>query len=175
MSAARRRPWTLTPLLLVVIVAGCGGDPGPPFSPYVGVWEQRGARAVSQIAIAHDGEKYRFRWTKNTDDNNYTVRCNWDGDCEEYDHGKLNVRYKFDIWVDEVSGNVVVECRGEGVQTDITVQYKDELVVDEGGELLWAYALEVNGKQPDPDNRPKRKYTRVSVEIEDPPRRVKRS
>lgn len=135
--------------LAAAVTLACSGAPELSDTGYVGIWS-RGSddRAVSTIAIVRDGEAYRFKWNVDTADGSRSVRCGWDGRCEETVDGAKTIDYTFRTWTDPETGHLFVECRGRGVrpERDVQIHYVSELMVDDGGLSLLAHERERDGK-----------------------------
>ena len=156
--------------LYVGLAFSCSAPP-PTLSDtgYVGTWERRGPKAASKVELFHDGKQYRFRWTMTTDDRSAEVRCNWDGECDEFVGGKKVIAHRFKLWTDEESGELMIECHSEGITPGNNVHYIDRLLVEPGGKTLVAYTIETNGTTYEEENQPRRTYNKVADEVVSPP------
>jgi hypothetical protein len=137
---------------------------------YEGTWSRGTERAMSTIAFVRDGDGMRFRWSVRSDDDKWSVRCGWDGRCEEYVDGVKTSEYTFRTWEDEETGHVMLECTGRVfLPKELDVHYVDELVLEPDGLVMWSYSLERGGQTYEGDARPKRKFEKVSDAVADPP------
>jgi len=133
---------------------------------YTGTWSRGNDRNVSIVAIAKDGDRYLFRWSKRSYDGKFAIVCGWDGRCEETLSGKRIATYEFTTRVDPATGRLLVvydERRIEPEKRDFHVV--DELVVDPGGKVLWSYTVERGGEKYAGGARPMRSFDKVADAI----------
>ena len=106
---------------LLVAVVGCGGLPdGVSDTGYQGTWQRGNDRVKSTISIVEVDGEYLFRWAKTSVDGKARVQCEWEGTCAESFDGEKITDFKFRTWVDEESGLLRVECRGQTVAPEAT-------------------------------------------------------
>jgi len=156
---------------LLLAVAGCGGLPEEVSDTgYQGTWQRGNDRVKSTISIVQLDGEYLFHWAKTSADGKSVVKCDWEGSCAEYFDGEKTSDFKFRIWVDEESGLLRVECRGQLLQPEPSeFFYIEELVVKNEGLLLRSRTIEdVNGSY-EGKNGPRRDLTKISDHVLDPP------
>jgi len=78
--------------------------------------------------------------------------------------------YRFRTSLDAETGHLMVACEGRYFEADREFHYVNELVLEDGGASLWSYTIERNGQSFVGDQRPRRKFTKVSDGIARPPR-----
>ena len=160
-------------LATVFLLGSCTGDPAISDIGYRGTWVRQNGRVVSRIAIARQGDRYLFRWTKYAQDADFHVLCEWDGRCEEWRHGRKEAEYQFTTATDPKTGRVHVECFETRLFPALRkLHYVDELVVEPGGKTLWSYTIERDGETFEIGKGPKRSFAKVADSIADPPRRA---
>ncbi len=161
--------------MTVALLAGCDAPVRVSDTGYVGTWTRGNDRVSSTIAIYHDGERYRFRWFVHSKDGKWSVRCDWDGQCEEFVDGEKTSVYTFRTWTEETTGHLMVECTGRVWKPrEVEIHYVDELVLADEGRTLWSYTLERGGQRFEGDARPRRQFRKVSDAVANPPRRLPR-
>jgi hypothetical protein len=159
-------------LTAALFCGGCSGDPTLSETGYTGTWVQKSSRVVSLIAITKSDGGYRFRCNKLWTDDDFRVRCDWDGRCEEWFRGRKQADYLFTTRTDELSGRLLVECHETRLVPEKREHhYIDELSVEAGGRILRSYTIERNGVAYESGKGPQRSYTKVSDSIADPPPR----
>lgn len=172
-----RGRWWVVCGVLAGVLAGCSCAPAVSDTGYVGTWARGNDRATSTIAIAKDGEQYRFRWTVASVDGKWKVRCDWEGNCEEFVEADKVATYKFDCWFDSGRDRLMVKMVRTGTErspdshTDIDVL---ELEPGKGGTVLWSHTIQRDDRHFEPGAGPTRYFTKVSNAITDPPPRKAR-
>jgi hypothetical protein len=117
-----------------------------------------------------DGEVYRFRWALTSDDKKWSVKCDWNGSCEESLKDKKIASYAFDCHIDPEKGRLHVKMVRTGTpdspdsHTDI-----DELVVDSDGKVLRSFTIQQDAEKFAPGKGPARFFDKVSDAVDDPP------
>ena len=158
-------------LAAAFLCGGCSGDPTQSDTGYTGTWVQKSNRTVSLIAIAKRDGGYLFRWNKLWTDDDFHVRCDWDGRCEEWLRGRKQAEYLFTTRTDATSGRLLVECHETRLVPERSEQhFIDELYVEPGGKILRSYTILRNGVAYESGKGPQRSFTKVSDSIADPPR-----
>lgn len=153
-------------------LSACSGDPAVSDTGYTGTWVREANHTVSLIALTKQDETYLFRWSKLGEDDDFRVRCDWDGRCEEWRNGKKNAEYHFTTSKDEGTGRVLVECDERRlIPKEHRQHFIDELVVEPGGKILWSYTIERDGERFEAGKGPQRSFTKVADSIADPPPR----
>jgi hypothetical protein len=153
-------------------MASCSGDPAVSDTGLTGTWVREGNRTVSLIALTKLDERYLFRWSKFGADDDFRVRCDWDGRCEEWKSGRKFAEYLFSTRTDPRSGRLLVECHETRLLPKLHEQhFIDELVVEPGGKVLWSYTIERDGETFESGKGPQRSFMKVADSIADPPRR----
>jgi hypothetical protein len=161
----------------IVLLAGCAGapvdeaEPEIPGAEYIGTWSRGSDVSRSMIAIYHDGEQWLFRWRVRTEEGNWRVDCDWDGHCEEFVDGEKVGDHYFEVWLDEATGHLMVECNVDVFKPRAyRAHFIDELVVENDGTTLWSYTVERNGTRYEGDARPRRTLEKTSDTVASPPR-----
>jgi hypothetical protein len=166
-KALGRVGWALA---LLVGSMACGAHPRVSDTGYVGTWQRGDERARSTIAIVKQGSRYLFRWSQTSADNRWSVRCGWEGKCEEVIDGEKVADYNFRTWIDETTGRLVVECSGRVIKPkDMIVHDVDHLEVEPGGTSLGCHTVERNGQHFAVDGGPARWFKKISDSVVDPP------
>jgi len=157
-------------LILFGLLALAGCEPQISNTGYTGTWSRDELNGSSIVAIVARGDSYLFRWGRQSDDGRLRVRCDWDGNCEEHYDGEQVAGYHFRSWIEEATGHLRVECRGEifGESAE-EVHYIDELVVRDEGLRLVSRNIEDRGKRFPPKQRGKRSFAKLSDAVVDPP------
>jgi hypothetical protein len=152
-------------------VMSCSGNPAVSDTGLTGTWVRESNRTVSLIALTKLDDRYLFRWSKFGADD-FRVRCDWDGRCEEWKGGRKFAEYRFSTRRDEISGRLLVECHETRLVPNRQERhFTDELVVEPGGQVLWSYTIERDGETFESGKGPQRSFTKVADSIADPPRK----
>ena len=162
-------------ILSLLLSTACG--PRVSDTGYVGSWIREGIGVVTTISIVGQGDVYRFRWGRESDDGRVHVRCNWEGECTEMIDGETAATYQMRSWVDEESGLLRVECRGRrgtGTEREVDVHYVDELLVRRDGMRLVSRVIASNGVVFEGKGHGKRVFEKLSDAVVDPPPRERR-
>lgn len=168
MTGPRLRP---TLLVLAALHGVACFSPRISDTGYVGTWARGGKDVRSTLSIWRRGDAYLVRWGVRSREGEWTVRCGWDGRCEETRGGRKTGQYTLRSWVDPQSRNLRVECIGRSADPDQPdVRYVDELRVEPGGEQLTAHTIEQLEARYAVGQGPKREFEKVSDEVVDPPR-----
>lgn len=157
---------------LAMALAACERAPKISDTGYVGTWARGNPQATSTIAIVKEGEAYRFRWNVTSADDKWKVRCDWEGNCEEFMGEERVATYKFDCWFDEAKNRLMVKFTRAGTEkspdshTDI-----DELELEPGkaGTVLWSHTIQRDDTHFKPGEGPTRYFNKVSDEVSSPP------
>ena len=150
----------------------CAGDPAVSDTGLTGTWMRESNRTVSLIALTKLDDRYLFRWSKFGADDDFRIRCDWDGRCEEWKGGRKLAEYRFATRTEEISGRLLVECHETRLlPKPLERDFTDELVVEPGGKVLWSYTIEREGETFESGKGPQRSFTKVADSIADPPRR----
>ena len=156
-------------VLSAALATACSRGPKVSDTGYEGTWQRGGGSATSTIAIVKQGDDYLFRWTLDSEDGRWIVRCNWDGVCEEHVDGEKTSDYTFRTWV-EPTGFLRIECKGKVTRPKpLDVHYIDQLRVKEGGLRMSSATMEQGETRYYKMKKPKRMYTKVSDAVENPP------
>ena len=165
-----RRVLAAAGFAVLVTLPGCTGNPAVSDTGYLGTWSRGSDRLISVISIARVGDEYRFRWGKRSEDDRLVVTCGWDGACVELFDGNEVARYQFRAWHDPESGHLKVECtETRRAPTDFRQHFVDELVVSDGGTVLWSYTIERDGETFELKKGPRRSFRKVGDGVVDPP------
>jgi len=159
-------------MLLLGVGCGGGGAVTTTDTGYEGTWGRGSDRVVSRISIVKIDGEYKYRVGLTSEDGKRVIRCDWDGDCEEFIDGEKTSEYKFTIWFDEPSDRLRVECVGEVFRpTPATVHDIDELVVKANGLKLRRRAIQRGEKSYKKGDypRPHLDYAKISDQVTDPP------
>ena len=129
--------------------------------------KDRGKSTISFVVV--DGE-YLFRWAKTSVEGKARVQCDWEGTCAESFDGEKITDFKFRTWVDEESGLLRVECRGQTVAPEASeFFYIDELVVRKNGLALRSWTIEDSSGTHERGKGPRRDLAKISDHVLDPP------
>ena len=151
-------------------MTGCAGDPAVSDTGFTGTWVREANGTFSLVALAKRGDRYLFRWTKFTEHDDFRVRCEWDGRCEEWQNGQKRAEFLFTTHLDEVSGRLRVECRETRlIPKRQERNFTDELVVEPGGKVLWSYTIERDGETFESGKGPQRSFTKIADAVSYPP------
>ena len=156
---------------LLLAAVGCGGLPDEVSDTgYQGTWQRGNDRVKSTISIVEVDGEYMFRWTKTSVDGKSRATCDWEGTCAEYFDGEKASDSVFRTWVDEESGLLRVECRGQTYQPETSeLFYIDELKLIKKGLAVRSRTIEdLNGRY-EGSKRPLRDFTKISDHVLDPP------
>ncbi len=166
MSASRRAAVAVAAILVVACtVRPKVGDTG-----YQGTWGRGNERVRSTLALFRQGDRWLVRVGVVSDDRNWTIRCGWDGRCEERVGGLKVYDHRFSASLDPATGHLRVECVAKAVAPGREdVHYVDELVVEPGGKRLVALTVERDGRPLPPEGRPRREYEKIADGVADPP------
>jgi hypothetical protein len=165
-----RRAGAVLAASLIGATAGC--SPKVSHTGYVGTWV-RGSeeRAQSRLSIVRDGERYRVRWNLASVDGRWKVTCDWEGPCVEYRDGEQVAEFRFNAKIDAPSGNLIVECNGRNLTGEgQDIHWVDEFVLGKRGLAMVARALVQGDRRFEGQQRPRRRFTKVSDQVDDPPR-----
>ncbi len=169
MSVARRALAWIVAVCGVAAVA-CTARPIVTDTGYTGTWSRGNGVVYSVVAIDKRGDRYAFRWSKHSSQEDLDIRCGWDGRCEELFRGHRDATYEFSTRVDPVTHHLLVECDERRVAPEkLDLHYVDELVVEPGGKVLWSYTIERNGERFEGNARPMRSFEKVSDGFAGPP------
>jgi hypothetical protein len=164
-----RRASAFGALVCILASLRCSARPKISDTGYTGTWSKGNDRVISIVAIAKVGERYLFRWTKRSYDGKLEIRCGWDGRCEERLNGRSMATYEFRTQVDPASGRLVVECDERRLEPEkLSLDYRDELVVEPGGKVLSSYTVERSGTVLSGDERPRRSFDKVADAVSGP-------
>jgi hypothetical protein len=154
---------------LAALAAGaCGLPPMVSDTGYLGTWSRGNDRNVSIVAIAREGDRWLFRWTKRSLDGQYVVLCDWDGRCEETFRGKVIARYRITTRFE--NGSLHTDTVEERTFPEpLNSQFTDVMEVTDGGRTLWNYTIERDGETYEGMARPKRSFTKVADAVLEPP------
>ncbi len=161
----------LVPLVALALV-GCTAKPKRSDTGFAGTWARKTYLGDyrSTIAIARDGERYLFRWKFDTDDRVWSVRCGWDGVCEERLDGKKVAKYVFEVTQKPGDDFLTVKCTRKPVREDEAgYYYVDELVLEPGGLQLTSYTREQNDKTYTRESTQVKRFEKISDGVSDPP------
>lgn len=155
---------------LLVAASGCTVRPKVSDTGYTGTWARGNDRVRSTISITREGDGYRFRWSKSSYDGKFTVRCGWDGACEETLNGALVARHLLSTALDRETGALRVSvAESRLVPEKVEIRYVDELAVEEGGKVLRSTTIERGGVVLDAGGgRPTRTFDKVADAVAAP-------
>ena len=102
------RSWWVGLFLLAGGLVGCESEPTN--TGYTGTWA-RGGPVRSMLEIVASGDSYLVRWTLTTQNNDWSVRCDWDGVCEEFVKGEKQADFTLSPSLDPASGNLMIRQR----------------------------------------------------------------
>lgn len=160
-------------LVLGGALAGCTVKPSRSDSGFSGTWSRRGIigdyTSTVSIVERHDGPL--FRWKLDTDDRKWSVRCGWDGQCEEWLDGKKIAKYEFKVGKGALETELVVDCTRTPLLDDGRggYHYVDDLVLEPGGLKMTAYTREYNGDKYGREATAVKHFDKVADAIADPP------
>lgn len=155
--------------MFLAISVGCSVKPRISDTGYVGTWDRGNERVRSVVAIARDGEGYRFRWTKSSSDGKFSIRCGWDGACEERLNGVKVAEYRFAAALDSGTATLKVKVTElRLVPERLELRYVDELVLEPGGLGLVSYTIEKDGVILSGASRPQRAFKKVADGVASP-------
>jgi hypothetical protein len=158
-------------VLLLLMLATLACDAHGPLSNtgYTGTWERGNDRARSILAIVEWNGQYLVRKSVHFADGRHTLRCEWNGHCEEFVDGEKTSEYTFRSWVDPKSKRLWIECRGTiSKPAPLELHYVDELLLKDEGLRIRARTVEQQGRKLT-KGLPKRDYRKVSNSVSDPP------
>lgn len=155
--------------LAMLALAGCRAEPTN--TGYVGTWSRGSGPVRSMLAIVADGDAYRVRWTLESDDDTRRVRCDWEGECEEFIEQDRISKFTLTPSIDPDSGNLRIECNGTAyVPEETAMHYLDELTLRSRGKKMIAHTLEEAGQVwTREDREPRRIFQKISDDVADPP------
>ena len=157
-------------LVVLAASAACRARPHVSDTGYVGTWQRGDDRARSTISIVKQGRGYLFRWSESSEGNVRSVRCGWNGECDEIIDGRSVAHYTFRTRIDEATGHLEVECSGRVIKPrEMAVHDVDRLEVESGGTYLAFHTLLRNGQRFPANAGPTRWFKKVSDEVYDPP------
>lgn len=147
-------------------------DPARPTNRgYLGTWSRGNDKTVSILAITKRDGRYLFRWTKHSFVDDFSVRCDWGGRCEEHSGGTLTATYVIEPRLDPATGILYTDTvEHRLVPEDRTYRYTDRLKVLDGGMTLGAYTVERDGQTFTVPGAPQRFFAKVSDSVAYPPR-----
>ena len=146
-------PWVRVAGLVLTATAlpGCSwqmGDTG-----FTGTWERRLTGGYSSLSIHEAEDGYQVSWSKI--DGKQTVRCDDEGNCEEFVGEEKVYEWRFRAFSLPDSGDLFLEVTGSPIDEQASpLSYKDRLVLQPGGLELFSYQIEENGVEKDPSATP---------------------
>jgi hypothetical protein len=159
----RRLPGALALGIAAALAAACA--PEITDTGYVGTWTRGNERVRSTLLIDRGGADagYRVRLELSSADGEREVRCEWDGRCVESAGGKEVARFVLRPSLDAASGRLRVEGTGEYLgELARPIQFLDEMVVKDHGRRLVSSTLVQEGREFEPNKRPRRFFEKVS-------------
>lgn len=161
--------------LVALASSGCSSKPTLSDTGFVGTWGRRGfiGDYRSTISIVRQGERHLFRWKFDSDDRTWSVRCNWDGVCEERLEGKHVAQYVFEVTQKPGDDFLTVACtRNPTREGEAGFRYVDDLVLEPGGLELTSYTREQNDKTYPRESTQIKRFDKISNGVSDPPPRA---
>ena len=156
-------------VLLSLAMLACDRHGAVSDTGYTGTWERGSKIQRSTLAIVEWNGEYLVRKTLDTADGRHTIRCDWDGHCDEFVEGEKTSEYTFRSWVDPKSNRLRIECHGTVTKpTPLELHYVDELLLRDDGLTIRARTLEEQGREYTKGS-PKRDYRKISNSVSDPP------
>ncbi len=147
-------------VVLAVALAACDG--GLSDTGFEGTWERMLPSGVSMLSLRAVDDGYQVWWSKI--DGVQTVRCDEQGNCEEFVGDRKVYGWTFRAFTRPESEHLFVEVTGHPVDdTTQPVSYLDRLELQPGGQELWSYQVEENGVTKDPPGGPL-KFRKVADE-----------
>jgi hypothetical protein len=138
-----------------------------------GTWTRRNAYNQTIVAITEVEGRWYFRWDKRMFDGSQTVRCDWDGHCDERLNDMPAATYTITTSYDAASGTLTAATVEERVHpTKRTLRYTELMQVADAGRTLFSYTTERDGEAFVGGGRPQRSFTKVADSVADPPRRA---
>jgi hypothetical protein len=156
--------------LLLSALASCDLPPMISDTGYRGTWRRGNDRVVSIVAITESAGRWYFRWTKWSSDGRLTVRCDWDGRCEERLDGKRVVTYTITPRFDAASGKLWLDTVEESVEPGRPARrYTEVMDVRDGGLTLRNVTIDRDGQHFEGLMGPQRSFTKIANSVADPP------
>ncbi len=154
----------------LVLVFGCTTRPKVTDTGYTGTWAKGNEFSRSTISILRKGDRVWFRWGVSSQNDKWSVKCTWDGRCEETDNGKKLSEYTFKTWVDKKTDRVMVEASRLLFKPEKrTIHWIDELRVAPGGKTLYSFTIERDEDKWVAGTGPQYTFEKVADSIGTPP------
>jgi hypothetical protein len=171
-SSAGPTRWLAALLIAALSATACTVKPKRSDTGFTGTWGRKGPIGdyQSTVAIAKQGERYLFRWKLDAKDRSWSVRCDWEGLCEERLDGKKIAEYKFEVTQKPGENFLTVTCTRTPVEKGINgFRYVDDLVLEPGGLNMTSYTRELNDRTYPRDSTMVKSFDKVSDRISEPP------
>jgi len=124
----------------------------------------------SVLSILKEDGSWRFRWKLDSEDGRWKVRCNWEGQCEEFVDEARVATYTFKVTQGETPDTLTVECERVSLRpNDAGYHYVDDLVLGPGGTSLTAYTRKLGDTTYTRESTRTLKFDKVSDTVADPP------
>jgi len=154
--------------VLILAALACDAQEPPSNTGYTGTWE-RGHETRSLLAIVERNGEYLIRKRVISPKGGPNLRCDWNGNCEEFVDGEKTADYTFRTWVDPKTERLRIECHATITEPRVVeLHYLDEFLLKDNGLRLRARTLERGGRTYT-SGKPKRDYRKISDSVSDPP------
>jgi hypothetical protein len=161
-----RIPPTIALVAALAATVACGLPPMVSNTGYRGTWGRRSAFGQSIVAIVEHNGRWRLRWSTTSLDGKDTVRCDWDGRCEERRAGRLLATYTITTRYDTVTNILAADTVEERLSpTKMTLRYSEVAELDDAGRTLRLRTTERGGQHFEGTARPQRLFTKLADSV----------